>query len=83
MDKEKILAEWDKKIKTFTEQIEKDPSLMVCKLHKATNEEVNILREEKIWRVMARATFDGRCKNQICGWFLCIVAGLDKVPWED
>jgi len=67
----------------LAQEIEKNPRLFICKLHKGTKNQVKVLRQSKSWRALASATSHGKCSNQICGWFLCIDAGIDKGPWEE
>lgn len=71
-----------KKLAPFFKKTEKNPHLLVCKAHKATRDEVRKFREEHSWRSVASLTSKGKCSNQICGWFLCIDAGVDKGPWD-
>ncbi len=76
----KKLEEASKKLSTLSKEIEQNPLLLVCPAHHATKEEVTKIREKHSWRGVARTTSKGTCTNQICGWFLCINAGIDQGP---
>ena len=71
------------KMRPFWERVRKNPRLMVCKLHSTRKEKVRKLRNIHSWRALASLTSEGKCYNQICGWFLCIDAGIDKASWDD
>ena len=72
-----------KKLAPFFKRVERNPLLMVCKEHKATKKMVKELNKTTSWRGVAAATSQEKCSNQICGWFLCIDAGIANGPWEE
>lgn len=80
--KEKMLKELEKKLLPIGKAIEENPKMLICPLHKVTKKEVRLIHGKTSWRGVARATSQGKCTNQICGWFLCIDAGVEKGPWE-
>ena len=80
---EELLKKLPEKSMNFIKEVEKNPLLFVCPLHTTNPQNIKRLREDLSWRGLARATSEGKCTNQICGWFLCIYAGIDKGPWED